>query len=159
MHRPFIVLVESGFKRMSSNYVALVKDNLPFFVRYLLIGIINTIVGFGTIFLLMYIGVNPYVSNICGYALGITVSYLLNKRFNFRSKRTHKVAYPRFLLSVLTAYCVNFGVLFVTYSVLGINKYISQIISGSFYVGIAFLGSRYIAFSDTLQSKASLSYK
>jgi len=98
----------------------------------------------------MFIGVSPYVSNMVGYAFGITVSYLLNKKFNFHSKRSHRVAYPRFLLSVLTAYSVNLGVLFVTYPILGINKYICQLISGCFYVGIAFMGSRYFAFSDTL---------
>lgn len=122
--------------------------NLRYFCRYIGIGVINTIVGHGTIFGLMFLGVSPYVSNVSGYALGITVSYLLNKTWNFRSKRPHKEAYPRFLMSLVVAYLANIGVLFVGLDIIGLNKYVAQIIASVFYTGIGFLGSRYIAFSE-----------
>jgi putative flippase GtrA len=134
---------------LSSRKILRLKWEFPYLARYLAIGVINTIVGFGTIFSLMYIGFNPFISNACGYAIGITVSYFLNKNLNFKSTRPHRIAYPRFIMSVLSAYAVNVTVLFVSYHIIGINKYLSQIIAGSFYVLIGFTGSRFIAFSDT----------
>ncbi|NPA60755.1 MAG: GtrA family protein, partial [Epsilonproteobacteria bacterium] len=37
------------------------------FIKYNLVGVINTLVGFGIIFILMFLGVNPILSNAIGY--------------------------------------------------------------------------------------------
>lgn len=117
--------------------------------KYLGIGVINTIVGYGLIFSLMFFGLNPFVSNFIGYLIGIFVSYYLNKRFNFRSKKSYKDTLPKFFASLFIAYLANLIVLTIAIKSLLINKYISQIIAGVVYVGIGFLGSKYFAFSDT----------
>lgn len=123
-------------------------STIRYLFGYLGIGVLNTIVGHGTIFGLMFLGFNPYISNISGYAVGITFSYILNKSWNFKSKRPHREAYPRFVLSLLIAYLVNLAFLFIGLNVIGLNKYIAQIIAGIFYTGIGFLLSRYITFSE-----------
>ncbi|MGC8718848.1 MAG: GtrA family protein [Thermodesulforhabdaceae bacterium] len=121
-------------------------------IRYLFgyigIGVLNTIVGHGTIFGLMFLGLNPYISNILGYIVGISFSYLLNKSWNFRSKKPHREAYPRFVLSLMIAYIVNVAILFIGLDIVGLNKYIAQIVAGGFYAAIGFLASRYIVFSE-----------
>ncbi|ASM35566.1 GtrA-like protein [Campylobacter sputorum subsp. bubulus] len=40
-------------------------------IKYLLVGVLNTIVGFGIIFGLMFLGVSPEISNLSGYLVGI----------------------------------------------------------------------------------------
>ncbi len=116
--------------------------------RYLGIGVINTIIGHGTIFSLMFMGLNPFVSNAVGYVIGITVSYLLNKTFNFKSYLPHKKAYPRFVASLLVAYGVNVAILALCLHIFALNKYLAQVVAGVFYTGIGYLGSRYVAFPD-----------
>lgn len=109
----------------------MVTSILKYFFRYLGIGVINTIIGHGTIFGLMFAGVNPFVSNGVGYSVGITVSYVLNRVWNFKSTIPHKKAYPRFAGLLFLAYLVNVVVLYMGINLLAINKYIAQIISRS----------------------------
>ena len=117
-----------------------------YFYKYLLVGVINTIVGYGIIFLLMYIGVLPEVSNIIGYTVGISVSYLLNKTYTFKSKTHPKKEFPKFVFSLLIAYGLNFLTLILCIRAFNINPYISQILSGGVYTVSGFLFSKYFAF-------------
>ncbi len=125
-----------------------IKENITdkHFYKYLGIGVVNTIVGYSIIFSLMYIGLNAFMSNFTGYLIGITVSYYLNKKFNFKSNKPHKEVFPKFFLSLFVAYLSNLGVLAVSIKLLMIDKYISQIIAGIIYVIIGFLGSKYFTF-------------
>ncbi len=116
--------------------------------KYLAIGVINTIVGYGIIFSLMYIGTSPYLSNLTGYCVGIVVSYCLNKNFNFRSKLPHRKSFPRFVFILFIAYFANVITLTIALEIFEINKYIAQIISGAVYVMIGFTGSKFVAFYE-----------
>ena len=116
------------------------------FYKYLLVGVINTIVGYGVIFSLMYLGISPEISNITGYGIGISVSYLLNKTYTFKSKTHPKKEFPKFVFSLLIAYGLNFLTLILCIRVFNINPYISQVLSGGVYTISGFLLSKYFAF-------------
>ena len=120
------------------------------FLKYLLVGIINTIVGYGIIFFLMFVGVSPEISNIVGYAVGISVSYVLNKIYTFQSKAHPKKEFPKFVLSLLASYTLNFLTLVLCIHILKINPYISQIISGAVYTLSGFVFLKYFAFRSIL---------
>jgi len=115
-------------------------------LKYLLVGIINTIVGYGIIFFLMFVGVSPEVSNIVGYAVGISVSYVLNKIYTFQSKAHPKKEFPKFVLSLLASYTLNFLTLVLCIHIFKVNPYISQIISGAVYTISGFVFLKYFAF-------------
>jgi Predicted membrane protein len=115
-------------------------------LKYLLVGIINTIVGYGIIFFLMFVGVSPEISNIVGYAVGISVSYVLNKIYTFQSKAHPKKEFPKFVLSLLASYTLNFLTLVLCIHIFKINPYISQIISGAVYTISGFVFLKYFAF-------------
>jgi Predicted membrane protein len=119
-------------------------------LKYLLVGIINTIVGYGIIFFLMFVGVSPEISNIVGYAVGISVSYVLNKIYTFQSKAHPKKEFPKFVLSLLASYTLNFLTLVLCIHILKINPYISQIISGAVYTLSGFVFLKYFAFRSIL---------
>ncbi|MEM3365485.1 MAG: GtrA family protein [Candidatus Methanomethyliaceae archaeon] len=121
--------------------------NLRYFVGYLAIGLLNMAVGYSVIFGLMYLGLGPFMSNFAGYAVGISVSYALNKSWNFKSKRPHREAYPRFVGLLALAYLANLCVLHLGINVFRINGYVSQMLGGIVYTVIGFLGSRYVIFS------------
>jgi len=119
-------------------------------LKYLLVGIINTIVGYGIIFFLMFLGVSPEISNIVGYAVGISVSYVLNKIYTFQSKAHPKKEFPKFVLSLLASYTLNFLTLVLCIHIFKINPYISQIISGTVYTISGFVFLKYFAFRSIL---------
>lgn len=118
-------------------------------VKYICVGILNTIVGFGIIFLLMFFGVNPEISNLICYSIGIIFSYVMNKFFTFESKNRSKKEFIKFILTMLTAYILNFITLKICLG-LSINPYFSQIISGGVYTVSGYLLSRFWVFKMTV---------
>ena len=114
------------------------------FLRYCLIGGINTIVGFGIIFILMALGLIAEVANFIGYCAGIIVSFTLNKHFTFKANRNY--AFLRFCLAMGSAYVLNLLVLIICYRGFHLNAYIVQILAGIIYTISGFLLSKYFAF-------------
>ena len=114
-------------------------------VKYLLVGVLNTIVGFGLIFLLMYFGYSPELANIIGYAVGICFSFVMNKIFTFKSKQTSKTAnlkeFAKFVSSMLIAWSLNFITLKICLK-MGVNAYLAQLISGGIYTITGYLLSK-----------------
>ncbi|AKT90577.1 polysaccharide biosynthesis protein, GtrA family [Campylobacter ureolyticus RIGS 9880] len=114
-------------------------------IKYLLVGVLNTIIGFGIIFGLMFTGISPEISNLSGYSIGIVISYILNKIFTFQSKTKSKIEFIKFILAMLMAYILNFITLKICLS-LSINPYISQIFAGGIYTISGFLLSKFWVF-------------
>ncbi|WP_456058207.1 GtrA family protein [Campylobacter hominis] len=114
-------------------------------IKYLLVGVLNTIICFGIIFRLMFTGISPEISNLSGYSIGIVISYILNKIFTFQSKTKSKIEFIKFILAMLMAYILNFITLKICLS-LSINPYISQIFTGGIYTISGFLLSKFWVF-------------
>lgn len=116
-------------------------------VKYGIIGVFNTIVGYSIIFLFMYIGVIPELSNALGYFFGIIISYYLNKYYTFKTKEKSKKELLQFILSMLIAYSINLFILFLSYRIMSLNPYISQILAGISYTITGYLLSKYWVFN------------
>lgn len=80
------------------------------FIKYCLVGVVNTIVGIS----IAYILLNPLrqsylISTIGAYVAGIIVSYILNKTFTFKFKGgNHFVLFAKFALSMLPCYAISY---------------------------------------------------
>jgi len=103
------------------------------FLKYIFIGVINTLCGYGIIFVLMYKNISPEISNFIGYFIGFFISYYLNKKYNFKSNNSHLNDLSKFVVSMGIAYFVNLIVLIICYKKFGINVYVSQVIAGITY--------------------------
>jgi len=119
------------------------------FTRYCLIGIINTLVGYGIIFSLLFLNVNYIVSNSIGYAVGISVSYYLNKFHNFKSTGKPVFEFPRFCTVCLTGYALNILILMVLVEFFHINTYYAVVIAGVAYTVTTYLVLRSFVFVHT----------
>ncbi|CAN5395495.1 GtrA family protein [soil metagenome] len=85
---------------------------LPPFARFVLVGLVNTGIGFATILLLEYgLGADRRVANVGGYVLGGLVSYVLHREYSFESRRAHRQALPQFALAVTLCFLLNLAVL------------------------------------------------
>lgn len=79
--------------------------------RFSIIGVLNTFVGLGTIFLLFNVFKFDYrLANLIGYCLGLINSFLWNKYWNFKSKENTKRQIIPFLTIFLIAYCINLSI-------------------------------------------------
>ena len=54
--------------------------------RFLVAGGVNTVVGYGTYALCLFVGMHFVLASIVGQVVGMTSSYLLNRFFTFRSR-------------------------------------------------------------------------
>lgn len=79
------------------------------FVKYCTVGVLNTLVCLGVIFIFKsIIGANPYVSNALGYIAGVINSFLWNKKWVFRSKGGMVREGMVFLIGFLLCYAIQF---------------------------------------------------
>jgi putative flippase GtrA len=77
-------------------------------LRFVLVGLVNTGIGFSVILGLHYLlHWSPMLANAGGYGVGGVVSYLLSRGFTFRSNRAHRDALPRFVVAVAACFALN----------------------------------------------------
>lgn len=120
------------------------------FARFLLVGVANTALGYLVIFGCMYLaGLSPELSNAAGYAVGLLVSYFLNRNFTFKSDQRLSTELVRFTLVFLTAYMANLVVLIVLVRALAIHAGASQVIAGVIYIGTTYVLNKHYVFRSS----------
>ncbi|PYI57575.1 polysaccharide biosynthesis protein GtrA [Paenibacillus flagellatus] len=81
------------------------------FLRFLLVGVFNTLVGLSVIALLLHVaGAGYWASTFIGNGVGALVSYALNKRFTFRSDASVGRSLWRYLTVTVVCYGLSYGV-------------------------------------------------
>lgn len=79
-------------------------------VRFLLVGVINTLVGCGAMFLLYNLAHWSYwLSSAANYVLGGVVSFFLNKYFTFRKREWSWKQAGRFAINVTVCWLLAYG--------------------------------------------------
>ena len=78
-------------------------------LKFLLVGIANTIVGAGIMFLLYNIaGVSYWISSACNYIAGGVLSFFLNKYFTFQDKKKSFWQIFLFILNLAVCYFIAY---------------------------------------------------
>lgn len=116
------------------------------FVLYLLIGTVNSIVGYILIFTFMLFGIPAEISNFLGYMITLFISYGLNRQFSFKSENSHINDLPKFVISMAVSYIANLLTLVVLYRIFDINVYASQILAGGVYTMSGYMLSKFWVF-------------
>ncbi len=123
------------------------------FIKYNLIGIVNTLITLCVVWILYeLLGWNLELSNFLGFVAGGINSYWMNRRLNFKSQNQKGKEIFRFLLVFVCAYLVN---LFVLESLKNSLPSAGDFLSAGFlanvlaniaYVIVSFLLYRYFVF-------------
>lgn len=80
-------------------------------VKFLLVGLVNTLVGTGLMFVLYNLfSINYWISSSANYIVGSIVSYFLNKYFTFKNSEKSWKQIAAFILNILICYLVAYGV-------------------------------------------------
>ena len=117
--------------------------------RFAAVGMVNTGLGYAVIFACMYLaGLGAVTSNVAGYAVGLVVSYLLNRIYTFRSAAPPRREIVRFVSIFLLAYLANLGVLVLLIRQTGMHEGEAQVLAGVVYFGLSFVLSKYYVFAE-----------
>ncbi|MCF0225158.1 MAG: GtrA family protein [Fibrobacter sp.] len=114
------------------------------FIKYNLIGILNTLITLLVVWVLhQLLDWNLELSNFLGFVAGGCNSYLCNRIWNFRSHNKKRSEIIRFLVVFLLSYSVNLGVLEMSAYILQnaswcamLNSFISHFMKPTYFANI-----------------------
>lgn len=119
-------------------------------LRYGLVGLLNTAVGYAVILALdLGLKINPFLANAAGYAVGLVIGFVLSRGFVFRSQDSARKVGPRYILAVAGAFALNQGVMGLSRMLLPDAPWghaASQLAGMASYTGALFLISYFWVF-------------
>lgn len=127
-------------------------------IKFLMVGALNTIVGVGCYWLLLWaFGVNIFQQNagspwqvilatLISQIIGLIHSYLWNKFFTFESKKKSKAETIKFISVYLVVFCLDYILKLTLNLIPKINQFIIAIITTIVTMIISFVGQKYFVF-------------
>lgn len=124
-------------------------------IKFLLVGVINTLVGTAVMFgfyNLLHAGY--WVSSAANYIVGSVVSYLLNKHFTFQNKEKSVKQMVTFVLNITVCYLLAYGMAKpITLQVLSfttqqIQENVAMLVGMCLFVALNYFGQRFIVFKS-----------
>ncbi|OGS93138.1 MAG: hypothetical protein A3K04_08435 [Gallionellales bacterium RBG_16_56_9] len=114
--------------------------------RYAGSGALNTVGGFAVIFLLMWLGVSPFIANVSGYLVGLILGFFASKKFIFRSEGHITSEGIRYLAAFLASFVLNLLVLRFALDSLHWNANLAQLLAAATYTAIMYPLTRWLVF-------------
>lgn len=123
------------------------------FLKFIFVGVINTLVGSTIMFVFYNIGGFDYwLSSAANYVLTSILSFFLNKYFTFGVKHWSWKMVSAFVLTIVISYCLAYGIAKPVMSGL-LKNYKRQIRDNAalllgmcLFTGLNYIGQRFIAF-------------
>lgn len=79
--------------------------------RFIVVGIMNTIIGMAAMFIAYNVfHLGYWISSACDYIIGSIFSYYANKYFTFKSEKKSMAEVIRFAINIVICYFVAYGV-------------------------------------------------
>ncbi|MBR0127856.1 MAG: GtrA family protein [Firmicutes bacterium] len=127
--------------------------------RFIIVGIINTIVGCGVMFgLYNLFGCSYWVSSAANYVVGSILSYFLNKYYTFRHKGDMLGSAFRFVINIAVCYLLAYGIAkpLVLHFMPGsqrLQENVAMFVGMCLFTGFNYLGQRLFAFRNTEEAE------
>lgn len=124
-------------------------------LKFLLVGVINTLVGTAIMFGLYNLaGASYWLSSAANYVLTSVLSYFLNKYFTFRSKGNSLREILRFAVNIAVCYLLAYGVakplvaLALSAAAQTVRDNVAMLVGMCLFTGLNYLGQRFFAFAE-----------
>lgn len=123
------------------------------FWKFVLVGIANTILGTGIMFVFYNVFHFSYwISSASNYFFGSILSYVLNRMFTFRNHENTGKTLPRFVINISICYLLAYGaakpLAFLMLSNLStaVQENIAMLVGMCLFVGLNYIGQRFFVF-------------
>lgn len=125
------------------------------FWKFILVGMINTLVGTSVMFLCYNaLHLSYWISSGMNYVIGSIVSYFLNKYFTFKNKERSWKVIVRFVVNISVCYLIAYGVAKPLVAALlsgqsqSVQENGAMLVGMCLFVGLNYLGQRFFAFKQ-----------
>ncbi|MBT2638235.1 MULTISPECIES: GtrA family protein [unclassified Bacillus (in: firmicutes)] len=136
--------------------------SFPEFIKFLVVGLLNTIVGMGLMYFLKNELEWPFwYATFAGNTAGAAVSFLMNRIYTFKSSVPIHVGAARFIIVVMACYFLSFSISRL------ITRTMDAITAGPFFIGADntaillgsiiytltnYIGQKFLVFKGSTQS-------
>lgn len=134
------------------------RDNTV--LKFLAVGMVNTMIGTGTMFLLYNLAHCSYwVSSAANYVVGGIVSFFLNKYFTFQNKTWEWSQVWKFAANVTVCYLLGYGLAkplvlhLLAGQAVNVQENVAMLVGMCLYTGLNYLGQRFFAFKNVEREK------
>jgi len=118
-------------------------------VRFLFVGVLNTIFGYAVYALFIYLKMHYFLAQFLGGILAIAHSYLWNKYFTFRSPGRSASEIIRFVSVYAISYLLSMVILYVSIEYFKWNAYMAGVACLFVTTVISYVGHKNISFRRT----------
>lgn len=115
-------------------------------IRFLFVGVLNTIFGYSVYALLCYMGFALFISVTISTILGTFHSFLWNKFYTFESKEKSITEILRFITVYFMAYLINLGVILYFSHYHNVDKYLLGIVGIFVSTIVSYVGHNNFSF-------------
>ncbi len=126
------------------------------FLKFVLVGVINTLVGTAVMFLCYNaVHLDYWFSSAMNYVVGSIVSYFLNKYFTFQNKERSWKIVAKFIVNITICYLVAYGVAkplvarVLSGQTVNIQENGAMLVGMVLFVILNYLGQRFFTFKKT----------
>ncbi len=125
------------------------------FLRFVLVGLINTAVGTAIMFVFYNVfGMSYWLSSASNYFFGSILSYFLNKYYTFRYKKRDWKVVARFVVNISACYLIAYGaakpLIRALMSGFGVTvqENVAMVCGMVLFVALNYIGQRFFAFKN-----------
>jgi putative flippase GtrA len=123
------------------------KELLGQSIRFAIVGVANTAIGLAAIYAVMFFGhAGPALANAVGYAIGLALSFVLNRSWTFKDSTPIRSVLSRYALAAASSYGLNLAVVLTAVNAFGVNPYVAQLLGICVYTSVMFFGCRWYVF-------------
>lgn len=117
------------------------KNGLVQFIKFNLVGVVNTLVDFAVFTLLTFLGVYYMVAQVISYSCGVVNSFIMNKYWTFGVKSTPQgLEVIKFIIVNIISLGVSLAILYPLKPHLGV--FYAKIIATIFSMTVNFIGNK-----------------
>ena len=122
-------------------------------LKFILVGIVNTLFGTAVMFIAYNLfGASYWLASALNYILGSILSYFLNKYFTFKSKEKSWQEVVKFIINITICYLLAYGLAKpLVFKILEgqdikMVENIAMMVGMVLFVGLNYLGQRFLVF-------------
>lgn len=151
VHEPFAIQEKSRRKEKMVEKLKKILDVT--FWKFIVVGVINTVVGTGVMFAAYnLLHLSYWISSASNYVVGSVVSYFLNKYFTFQNKEKSWKQLGKFVVNITICYLLAYGMAKPIVSWIlqeqskNIQDNVSMLVGMGAFVVFNYVGQRMIVF-------------
>lgn len=130
------------------------------FLKFILVGVINTVVGAGVMFMCYNLfSCSYWFSSAANYVIGSIVSYFLNKYYTFKVKKRRWKYVLKFVANISICYLLAYGIAkplaarLLSGASVSIQENVAMLVGMCLFVVLNYFGQRFFAFKDEGEEK------